>query len=278
MKQRKRCIVICQGFYEWLKKGPGGKDKTPYFVKRKDGELMCFAGLWDVVKYEDAEDKLYSYTIITTQSNQQLRFLHDRMPVILDAGSEEMKSWLDPGRDKWSKELQSFLQPYQGELECYPVSKEVGKVSNNSPSFIVPIDSKENKKNIARFFGSPKEPSEKQVGKATTNDNEIVKDDHDQPEQNDDRLTQDQRDTEHNAPVPIPHGTKREHSAEEDTPLKTVKIEDSSTAGEGREANSTPSRKTRSATSNAASNAAFRKHESPKTVDDSHRITSFFGK
>lgn len=49
MKQRKRCIVVAQGFYEWLKKG---KEKVPHFVKRKDGKLMCFAGLWDVVQYE----------------------------------------------------------------------------------------------------------------------------------------------------------------------------------------------------------------------------------
>lgn len=52
MKRRKRCVVVCQGFYEWLKKGPGGKEKVPHFVKRRDGELMCFAGLWDCVSYE----------------------------------------------------------------------------------------------------------------------------------------------------------------------------------------------------------------------------------
>lgn len=49
MKQKKRCIVVAQGFYEWLKKG---KDKIPHYVKRKDGQLMCFAGLWDCVQYE----------------------------------------------------------------------------------------------------------------------------------------------------------------------------------------------------------------------------------
>jgi putative SOS response-associated peptidase YedK len=49
MKQKKRCIVIAQGFYEWLKKG---KDKVPHYVKRRDGKLMCFAGLWDCVQYE----------------------------------------------------------------------------------------------------------------------------------------------------------------------------------------------------------------------------------
>ncbi len=49
MKQKKRCIVVAQGLYEWLKKG---KDKVPHYVKRKDGKLMCFAGLWDCVQYE----------------------------------------------------------------------------------------------------------------------------------------------------------------------------------------------------------------------------------
>lgn len=52
MKKRKRCVVVCQGFYEWLKKGPGGKEKIPHFIKRKDGDLMYFAGLWDCVQYE----------------------------------------------------------------------------------------------------------------------------------------------------------------------------------------------------------------------------------
>lgn len=50
MKARKRCIVIAEGFYEWLKTGP--KDKLPHHIKRKDGHLMCFAGLWDCVQYE----------------------------------------------------------------------------------------------------------------------------------------------------------------------------------------------------------------------------------
>lgn len=49
MKRKKRCVVIIQGFYEWLKKG---KDKMPHYIKRKDGRLMCVAGLWDCVQYE----------------------------------------------------------------------------------------------------------------------------------------------------------------------------------------------------------------------------------
>nr|POF01175.1 putative peptidase [Quercus suber] len=160
MKARKRCIVVAEGFFEWLKKN-NGKERVPHYVKRKDGQLMCFAGLWDVCTFENTGDKVgkegngekvYSYTIITTDSNQQLKFLHDRMPVIFEAGSPEMKSWLDPERVGWNAELQKTLKPFQGELECYVVDKAVGKVGNDKPTFVVPIDSSENKNNIANFF------------------------------------------------------------------------------------------------------------------------------
>jgi SOS response associated peptidase (SRAP) len=281
MKQRKRCLVICQGFYEWLKKGPGGKEKIPHFVKRKDGQLMCFAGLWDCVKYEDAEEKLYTYTIITTDSNKQLSFLHDRMPVILDVGSDEMKTWLDPDRNRWSKELQSILQPYKGELECYPVSKDVGKVGNNSPDFIVPIDSKENKKNIANFFGNAKKSPEK--GKSVPMEKDVnapinVKIGKEQDEK---RETKDHEGSEDNAPLPVPSqedgvakGVKRQHSPDEDMTSKVTKTNPS--PKKGKQSTATPSsRKTRSATSNGS----LPKSGGPKKAGDgSQRITTFFGK
>ncbi len=172
MKARKRCIVIAQGFYEWLRPGgPGTKEKVPHYVKRKDGKLMCFAGLWDCVQYDDDDSgyKNYTYTIITTDSNKQLKFLHDRMPVILDPGSKALSTWLDPGRYEWTAELQSLLKPYTGELEVYPVTQEVGKVGNNSPNFIIPVASKENKNNIANFFAKgAKKNAEKKSGLDTT--------------------------------------------------------------------------------------------------------------
>src|ERR1700753_2820260 len=154
MKKRKRCIVVCQGFYEWLKKN-NGKEKIPHYIKRKDNKLLCLAGLWDVVQYEDREEKNYTFSIITTDPNKQMKFLHDRMPVILNPGSEDIRTWLDPNRFEWSKELQQLLKPFDGELEIYPVNKDVGKVGNDSPSFIIPIDSAENKRNIANFFNKP---------------------------------------------------------------------------------------------------------------------------
>lgn len=58
MKKQKRCIVVAQGFYEWLKKN-NGKEKLPHFTKRKDGQLMCFAGLWDRVQFEGKHCRIH---------------------------------------------------------------------------------------------------------------------------------------------------------------------------------------------------------------------------
>lgn len=262
MKQRKRCIVIAQGFFEWLKKDPVGKQKIPHFVKRQDGNLMCFAGLWDCVKYEDSEEKLYTYAIITTDSNKQLNFLHDRMPVILNAGSKEMATWLDPTRNRWTKELQSILKPYEGELECYPVDQAVGKVGNNSPGFIVPVDSKENKKNIANFFGNAaaKQASPKKAG---------VKIEHEAGEF---RETKDHQSTEDNAPLPVPKtGEKRgpDPEVKEKAP-KVVKIE---------AAKNQPPIKPKKAARSATSNADLvEKTKSPAKKDGTQAITNFFSK
>lgn len=269
MKHRKRCIVVAQGFYEWLKKGPGGKEKIPHFVKRRDGQLMCFAGLWDCVKYEDAEDKLYTYTIITTDSNKQLSFLHDRMPVILDPDTEAMKLWLDPTVNKWSKQLQALLKPFEGELECYPVNKDVGKVGNNSPDFIIPIDSKENKKNIANFFGNAKKNNAKIEEKRETLDNDS---------------------SETHAPLPVPPtsegGTKRKADIDDEgehvdkapkleySPEKKPSLPPASPEKSVSPVKSTSAKKARSATSNEG----LSKKPSPIKADQSQRITSFFGK
>lgn len=81
-----------------------------------------------------------------------MKFLHDRMPAILDQGSQAIRTWLDPQRQEWSRDLQSLLKPFKGDLDIYPVTKDVGKVGNNCPSFVIPRDSKENKSNITNFF------------------------------------------------------------------------------------------------------------------------------
>ena len=102
----------------------------------------------------DSDEKLYTYTIITVPSTPQLSFLHDRMPAILDPSTADVGTWLDPSRTSWSPDLQDLLRPSTAGLSVYPVSKEVGKVGNDSPSFVIPVASRENKGNIANFFAN----------------------------------------------------------------------------------------------------------------------------
>jgi hypothetical protein len=129
--------------------------------------MMFFAGLWDCVQYEGSQEKLYTYTIITTEANEQLSFLHERMPVILEP--PEVMPWLSPKTKSWNPTLQSLLKPYRGALETYPVSKDVGKVALDSPSFIIPVDSAENKSNIKNFFT----PKKGVKSEATTKEEEL---------------------------------------------------------------------------------------------------------
>lgn len=191
MKGRKRCIIPVQGYYEWLKKGP--KEKIPHYTKRKDGQLLLLGGLYDSVQYEGSEERLWTYTIITTASSAPLSWLHDRMPLIFDQGSSDIERWLDD--DAWSQDLLKLLHPYKGELDCYAVKKEVGKVGNNSPDFIIPIDSAENKSNIANFF---KKQAHMSPVKSETAADTLIKD------EMTDRsvLAQNNHHTETNAPMP----------------------------------------------------------------------------
>ena len=198
------------------------------------------------------------------------------MPVILENGSDAMRTWLDPKRNEWDKELQSLLKPFQGDLECYPVIKDVGKVGNNSPDFIVPVS--QNKGNIANFFANAKKPNQsenhQEEKKPALKESDI------KLESNEDhRITADPPRSEDNAPVPKPEsspekGVKR--SLDDEEPKDQEPQEKAKT-----KASSPPSRtqspvkkKLRSATSNGT----VPKSSPAKAGSGNQRITSFFNK
>jgi len=279
MKGRKRCVVLAQGFYEWLSVG---KEKVPYFVRRKDGKLMCFAGLWDCVHYESEGEGegvgVYSYTVVTTGCNDAVRFLHERMPVIFDPGSEAMRAWLDPGKDKWDGDLQKLLRPYEGgtELEIYQVAKEVGKVGNNSPSFMVPVKSKENKQNIANWFVKEEEGKKKKKGMMHGGGGEVrgVKREGDTVDDDDD-------DDDDEPPVKKARDetVKKESPVKkEESPAKTeFKTSTSPTKGPIESSQDKSRRPKISATTNMKSPTKG-KAKGKVGGDGSRKITSFFGK
>jgi putative SOS response-associated peptidase YedK len=132
----KRCLVLADGFYEWQKQ-PGSKSKIPYFIHMKDSGPFAFAGLWDTWQSKDGSE-IKSFTIITTEPNDLLRDIHNRMPVILHP--ESYSAWIQEGESD-SHLLKSFLKPYPGEkMEAYPVSRTVNSPQNDSPENIIPVE------------------------------------------------------------------------------------------------------------------------------------------
>jgi len=130
--QRSRCLVPADGFYEWLAKD---KVKIPMRIRLKSQGPFALAGLWDT--WKDAEGKeLKTFTIITTEPNEVVAPIHNRMPVILKPQDEEL--WLDPTAE--IKYLTEALKPYPAEeMEAYEVSRLVNSAKNNVPQCLEPV-------------------------------------------------------------------------------------------------------------------------------------------
>jgi putative SOS response-associated peptidase YedK len=137
---KRRCIVPADGFYEW-KAVPGARRKQPYLVRRRDGAPLALAGLWEVWRDRGAGDdgeRLTSCVIVTTDANELLRPVHDRMPVVLEPDVWDV--WLDPDNDDL-EELQALLVPAPEDLlELVPVSTRVNDVRNDGPDLVEPVE------------------------------------------------------------------------------------------------------------------------------------------
>ena len=127
----RRCLIPADGFYEWAKKITG-RGKTPYRFTLKDGEPFAFAGLWD--RWVDPKGgSLSSFTIITTQTNEIVSKVHDRMPVILPREDEE--KWLDPGLTDPSV----ILKPCPANwMKDYEVSTVINSAKNDGAECVQP--------------------------------------------------------------------------------------------------------------------------------------------
>jgi len=130
----KRCLILADGFYEW-KSVVGRKAKTPYFIHMKDRKPFAFAGLWDSWNSPDGS-QIKSCTIITTEPNELMTLIHNRMPVILHP--RDYGKWLDPAPQTPDK-LQPLLKPFPTDsMDAYPVSALVNKPANDVPGLVVP--------------------------------------------------------------------------------------------------------------------------------------------
>ncbi len=131
---KRRCLIPADGFYEWQKRGKA--PSQPMYIRRRDGGLFAFAGLWEEWKSPEGEP-IETCTIITVEPNELLSKIHNRMAAILRPGDEA--AWIDPksGVD----DLLQMLRPYDSdELEAIPVSRAVNSPAHDSAALIAPIE------------------------------------------------------------------------------------------------------------------------------------------
>lgn len=129
--ERRRCLVPMAGFYEWKKTAAG---KVPHFCHLLNTELFAVAGLYEWWPGKDGSEPIESYTIITTDANEMMAKLHDRMPVILH--ERDYDAWLDPKNEN-TEALKALLKPYSAEeMRAYPISTRVNNVKNDDESLI----------------------------------------------------------------------------------------------------------------------------------------------
>lgn len=170
-----RCIIVAEGFYEWQTTNKLSKTKQPYYIyaPQDDGikidepetwnnnfseetgwtgiHLLHMAGLYHVWQHEDTI--IYSYSVITMESNDTLDWLHHRMPAILNS-EEQIEAWLDIDNVKPDMAL-SYLKPVKL-LAWHPVSSGVNNSRNKSTDcnkrFVKEEKNKKTQKTLNSFF------------------------------------------------------------------------------------------------------------------------------
>lgn len=131
--KRRRCLVPADAFYEWQRLDP--KTKRPFAFALASGEPYAFAGLWESWRPKASADAapLETFTILTTDPNELMEPVHNRMPVILEP--KDYDRWLDPGDP--ARLPVDLLRPYPaGRMKAWPVSDRVGNVRNNDPALL----------------------------------------------------------------------------------------------------------------------------------------------
>lgn len=130
--QKRRCLLVADGFYEWQKGGPRGRSQ-PFYFQREDGQPFAFAGLWESWKSPEGED-VRTCTLITCEANDCVAPVHERMPVMLTG--DRLWDWL---RLDEPFQLQALLRPYEGPMKRHPVAPLVNRPELDQPDLVLPL-------------------------------------------------------------------------------------------------------------------------------------------
>ena len=135
---RRRCLLPADGFYEWHAV-PGSRTRQPWYIRRRDGRPLAFAGLWETWRPRNGDGNevaITSATIVTTAANEAIAGLHHRMPVVL--AGDAWDEWLDPTNDDVDSLLRLLAPAPAEDFELTSVSPLVNNVVNDGPALVEP--------------------------------------------------------------------------------------------------------------------------------------------
>ena len=142
----RRCLLPADGYYEWYPCAdltPMGKPrKQPFFIRPRDGGVLGMAGVYEIWRdprraEDDPSRFRWTVSIITTEAEDSLGQIHDRMPMMVEP--ERWAQWLDPGVDDREDLLDLLAPATPGRLEAFAVSTLVNNVRNNGPELLAPL-------------------------------------------------------------------------------------------------------------------------------------------
>jgi putative SOS response-associated peptidase YedK len=135
----KRCLVVADGWYEWLKPERPRGDRIPFRYTVDGGELFAFAGLWDERRV--GGERVASVTLLTTTANRVCAPVHDRMPCVL-ASSDAEAAWLAPEVD--ADAALELLLPFEDRRTTVaPANPAVNRAGVEGPELLVPPEPEE---------------------------------------------------------------------------------------------------------------------------------------
>lgn len=134
--QKRRCLIPADVFFEW-QDVPGQKRRRPYAVALNEGEIFSLGGLWEAWRSKEDGEWLVTCAILTTEPNELLAPIHDRMPVIVRAG--DYGRWIAP--DTSAADVRTLVRPYpSGDLRAWEVSLLVNDPKTDDARVIAPVD------------------------------------------------------------------------------------------------------------------------------------------
>lgn len=132
--QKQHCLVLANSFFEWKQNSTGKNGKTPYLIHPTDQPIFAMAGIWNRWTNYETGEEIPTFAIITTEGNELMHSIHERMPVILPQPSA--LQWLDV---QTGNQL-SLLRPYDpAQMEAFEVTREVNKTIHNYPQLVEPL-------------------------------------------------------------------------------------------------------------------------------------------